>query len=79
MYFPGLQSLKFYGHLIWIAAFFCFHHGDFHYCFVLKSKQSIILPAIFFSGIAEELQFRTCKLWQTIGKSEEQRQRALFS
>ena len=24
-------------------------------------------------GIAEELQFRICKLWQTIGKSGEQR------
>ena len=29
-------------------------------------------------GIAEELQFKTCRLWQILGKSEDQRKGKLF-
>ena len=31
-----------------------------------------------YSGIAEESQFRTCKLWRTRGKSREQRREMIF-
>lgn len=40
----------------------------------LKSKTASYLPAKWADlGIAEELQFGTCKLWQTIGKMGNER------
>ena len=40
----------------------------------LKVKQPFILPARWVDlGIAEEFQFRICKLWQTIDKTGEQK------
>lgn len=40
----------------------------------LKIKQPVFLPAKWgYLGLAVELQFGTCKLWQTISKSGEQR------
>lgn len=40
----------------------------------LKVKQPVTLPTKWlYSGIGEELQFGTHKLWQTIGKSGDQR------
>lgn len=45
----------------------------------LKVKQPIILPEKWvYLGIAEELQFGTHKLWQTIGKSGDQRKGTLL-
>ena len=45
-----------------------------------KIKQPVILPAKrTYSETAEELQFRTCRLWQTIGKSREQGEEGHFT
>lgn len=45
----------------------------------LETKQLVILPAKrVYLGVAEGLQFETCKLWQTIGKSGEERRGTCF-
>lgn len=50
---------------------YCFWH---HVMSALKIKCPVILPEKWvFSGIAEELQWRLCILWWTVGKSREQR------
>lgn len=41
-------------------------------------KVSGLAKKIVYSGIAEEMQSGTCKLWQTIGNSGEQRRRMCF-
>lgn len=47
-------------------------NNQIHILLTLKIKQAVILPRNWvYWEVAEGLQFGTCKLWQSLGKSRE--------